>query len=175
MRIAVIFYSFTGNNKALATAVAKELSADLIEISEGRARKMGTIAMDMLLNLTPRVQPAPSELEKYDHILFVAPVWMSKAATPLRAYLKHLKKHPQSFGFISISGGALNDNPELADDLEKRAGTRPAVLVDLHIADLLPPGPKPTTQDTSTYHLNDAETAKLASIAVASVRSAIGL
>jgi len=175
MSIAVVSYSLTGNNGALAVAVATELSAVLIKISEEKPRKTGAIILDMILNRTPRVQPFPSELEKYERILFIGPVWMGKVASPLRAYLKHLKTRPQPFAFASISGGALNTNPELADDLEKRAGAKPMAFVDLHIADLLPPEPKPTMKDTSAYRLNDADISKLAGIIAASVKNAMGL
>jgi multimeric flavodoxin WrbA len=172
MSIAVVYYSLTGNNKTLAVAAAKELSAELIEISEKGSRKTGTILLDMILNRTPRVQPLPSDLEKYEHLLFIAPVWMGKAASPLRAYLKHLKGRPQPYAFASISGGALNTNPGLAGNLEKMAGAKPAALVDLHISDLLPHEPKPTMKDTSSYRLNDAEAVKLAGAIAASVKSA---
>jgi len=94
MSIAVVSYSLTGNNGALAVAVATELSAVLIKISEEKPRKTGAIILDMILNRTPRVQPFPSELEKYKRILFIAPVWMGKVASPLRAYLEHLKTRP---------------------------------------------------------------------------------
>lgn len=175
MNIAVVSYSLTGNNGALAAAVAKELSAVHIKISEEKPRKMSTIILDMLFNRTPRVRPLPSELEKYEGILFIAPVWMGKAASPLRAYFKHLKAHPQPYAFASISGGALNTNPKLAEDLEKRAGAKPMAFVDLHIADLLPPEPKPMMKDTSAYRLSDAETLKLAGIIAASVETQMGL
>jgi hypothetical protein len=175
MSIAIVSYSFTGNNGALAAAVAKALSAEHIKISEGKPRKTIAIILDMILNRTPRVQPYPSELEKYERILFIAPVWMGKVASPIRAYLKHLKTRPQLYAFASISGGALNTNPKLGDDLEKRAGAKPIACIDLHIADLLPPEPKPTMKDTSAYRLNEADISKLAGIIVASVKNAMGL
>lgn len=175
MSIAVVSYSLTGNNGALAAAVAKALSAEHIEIFEEKPRKMGTIILDMILNRTPRVQPHPSVLEQYEWILFIAPVWMGKVASLLRAFLKHIKARPQPYAFASISGGALNTNPKLADDLEKRTGKKPVVFIDLHIADLLPPESKPAMKDTSAYRLSDTEISKLAGVIADSVKNAIGL
>lgn len=175
MNIAVVSYSHTGNNGALAAAVAKELSAVHIKISEEKPRKMSTILLDMLFNRMPKVKPFPSELGKYEGILFIAPVWMGKASAPLRAYFKHLKTHPQPYAFASISGGALNPNPKLAEDIESRVGARPRALVDLHIADLMPQEPKPKMKDTSAYRLNDAEVLKLAGVIAASVKTQMGL
>ncbi|MCE3200122.1 flavodoxin family protein [Paenibacillus sonchi] len=157
MNIAVISYSFTGNNKSLAGSVAKELSAEHIQISEPKTRTMGSIALDMMFSRTPQVQPAPETMERYDLLLFFGPVWMGHVAAPLRAYLKYLKSHPQRYGFLSISGGADGSNPKLTGDLRKRAGADPAVLIDLHIADLLPNREKTVRKDTSAYRLNDSD------------------
>ncbi|KWX71240.1 flavodoxin family protein [Paenibacillus jilunlii] len=157
MNIAVISYSYTGNNEALAGSVAKELSAEHIQISEPKTRTMGSIALDMMFSRTPQVQPAPKTLGNYDLILFFGPVWMGHVAAPLRAYLKYLKSHPQRYGFLSISGGADGTNPKLGGELRKRAGAAPAVLIDLHIADLLPNSPKTARKDTSAYRLTDGD------------------
>jgi hypothetical protein len=42
----------------------------------------------------------------FDLILFFGPIWMGQIATPLRAYLKHLKTNKGRYVFVSISGGA---------------------------------------------------------------------
>lgn len=154
MNIAVISYSFTGNNDALAGSVAKELSSEFIRISESKPRTLGSITMDMIFSRIPLVQPSPNLLVKYDLILFFGPIWMGQVATPLRAYLKHLKTNPHKYGFISISGGADGPNTRLPGELRKRTGADPVVLIDLHIADLISTNPKPTRKDTSAYKLN---------------------
>jgi len=173
MKIAVISYSLTGNNDALASSVAKELAAEHIKITELKPRTTGSIIIDIIFNRTPRVQPIPDRLEKYDPILFVGPVWMGQAASPFRTYFKYLKSHPHKYSFASISGGAINTNPKLAGDLDKRVGSAPAALVDLHIADLLPPDPKPTMKDTSAYRINNGDIKKLTDKIVKNVREAI--
>jgi hypothetical protein len=160
MNIKVISYSFTGNNEALASSIAKELSAVHIKISEPKPRTIGTIILDMIFNRVPQVKPTPGELGGCDLLLFLGPVWMGQVATPLRPYLKHLKKNPAKYGFISISGGADAGNLKLSSDLEKRAGTKPSALIDLHIADLLP-SDKPDRKDTSSYHIDDKDIKKL--------------
>jgi len=68
----------------------------------------------------------------------------------------------------------MNTNPKLADDLAKRAGAKPVAFVDLHIADLLPPEPKPTRKDSSAYRLNDAEISRLVEIIADFVRNTTG-
>ncbi|MNN58934.1 hypothetical protein D3C81_1740110 [compost metagenome] len=135
---------------------------------------MGTITMDMIFNRTPQVQPAPEQLGQYDFILFFGPVWMGHVAAPLRAYLKYLKKHPHKYGFLSISGGADGANPKLAEEFRKRTGAAPAVLIDLHIADLLPDKENAATRkETSAYQLKPGDLQKLTGTIVDALRDVL--
>ena len=172
MKIVVISYSLTGNNEALASSIAKEFAAEHIKIKEPKPRTMGSIFLDLIFSKTPQVQPIPDRLENYDLILFFGPVWIGQVATPLRAYLKHLKTNPRRYAFISLSGGAdgAGSNPKLAVELKKRVGTEPVAVIDLHIADLLPPDPKPTRKDTSAYRINNGDNKKLTDTIVKTVR-----
>ncbi len=173
MKIAVISYSFTGNNEALAKSIAAEFAAEHIRITESRQRTTGTIILDILFNRTPQVSPTVDKVTDKDLIIFVGPVWMGQAATPFRTYFKHLKAWPGRYAFISISGGAIGTNPKLAGDLKKRAGREPAALIDLHIADLLPHDPKPAMKDTSAYRINENDLKKLTGTIVKTMREKI--
>ncbi len=161
MKIAVVSYSLTGNNEALAKMVAERSSADHIKITEALPRKTGKIIGDSLFGTTPKVWPAPSCIDAYDLVVFVSPVWLGQAASPLRPYLQRIKDTAKQYAFFSICGGALGPNPKLKGDLTKRTGAAPAAFADLHIADLLPID-KPTMKDTSAYRLNSADAKKLA-------------
>jgi hypothetical protein len=172
MGITIVYYTLTGNNKVLADVLAKKLSAEMVRVTEKRSRKTGKIIFDAIFHRSPKVNPSPSGLQNKGNLLFIAPVWLGKVASPLRPYLKYLKEHPQPYAFASISGGALNTNPGLQKDLQKWAGAKPSAFIDLHIADLLPQSPKPTMKDTSAYHLESAEAEKLAEIVAASIKNA---
>jgi hypothetical protein len=173
MKIGVVSYSLTGNNEALAEAVAKSLSAEHIKIVEPKPRKTGAIIADMMFNRTPKSQPAPDVLAQYDQVVLMGPVWLGKVASPLRAYLKYIKKHPKPYAFACISGGALNPNPKLKDDIAGRAGAQPAACIDLHIADLLPKDTKPSMESTSGYHLSAEDVAKLSATITDTIREAL--
>lgn len=173
MKIAVISYSLTGNNEALAKSIAEEFAVEHIKITEPKPRTMGSIILDVIFNRTPQVQPIPDRLENYDLILFFGPIWMGQVATPLRAYLKRLKTNLCRYAFISISGGADGENQKLAGELKKRVGKEPIALIDLHIADLLPSDPKPVRKDTSAYRINNEDIKKLTNTIVKTVRETI--
>lgn len=172
MNIAIVSYSYTGNNDMLAACVARDLTATHIKIAPQRPMTMGSIIMDMLLSRTPKVQPDPKQLKSYDLILFYVPVWMGHVASPLRAYLRYLKSSPQAYGFFSISGGADGGNPKLYGELVKRTGAKPVIFLDQHIKDLAVFHSKPTRSDTSAYKISEAEAGRLSAIAVAEVKKA---
>ena len=172
MKTIVVSYSLTGNNNAFAGNVAKELGLVHVKITESKKRTTGSIIFDLILNRTPRVQSLPFNLDSSNLILFFAPVWMSQAATPLRACMKDLNAN-QRYAFISISGGADGPNMKLADDLKKRTGRDPVALLDLHIADLLPHDPKPTRKDTSAYKIKDGDIKKLTDYVVKALHEAV--
>ncbi|MCK4356593.1 NAD(P)H-dependent oxidoreductase [Candidatus Bipolaricaulota bacterium] len=173
MKMAVISYSLTGNNDALAASIDSAFSAEHIRITESKSRTNGAIALDMLFNRTPKVNPIVDKVEDNDLVIFVGPVWMGQVASPLRAYFKRLKGRLDQYAFVSISGGADGPNPKLAGELKKRVGKEPVAVIDLHIADLLPSDPKPTREDTSSYRLTDEDVRTLADKIVQTLEKAM--
>ena len=125
MNLIVVSYSLTGNNHALAASVAAKLNARHISITELRQKKrtMGTTARELLLGITPKVQPAPDSLAAAEAVLLVAPVWIGSVATPLRAYMKRLGKLSCPYAFLTISGGADGHNLKLEKELTSRVQT----------------------------------------------------
>jgi hypothetical protein len=169
----VVSYSLTGNNDALAGSIAADLGAEHYTITESKPRTMGTIILDLLLDRTPKVDPPVNKLANEDLVLLVGPVWIGQVATPLRAWLKHLKAVHGRYAFVSISGGADGPNPKLAGELLKRAGREPSALINLLIADLLPPEPKPVRKVTSAYHLSAGDVKSLTRTAVKILRETL--
>jgi hypothetical protein len=172
MRVLILSYSLSGNNDALAAALARQLEARHLKVTEARRRTNGTIALDMLFNRTPRINPLGVNLGDYDFVLFVGPVWMGQAAAPLRACFRLLREGVGKYGWVSISGGALGPNPRLTAGLKKRIGREPAAVIDMQIVDLLPANPKPSSKDTSEYRLTDEDVESLAKKALGSLKEA---
>ena len=170
MKITVISYSLTGNNEALAAKLASEFSAEHIKIVPVIPRTFGMIALDMLFNRVPKINPSVKHIAANNFIIFVAPVWMGKIASPLRSCFEELKKHQHQYAFVSISGGADGSNPKLESELEKKLGKKPAIVLDYHITDLLPSEPKPTRDDTSAYRLTEENTLAITSQTVQNIQ-----
>jgi hypothetical protein len=161
MKTTIISYSMTGNNEALAGSLAAALAAEHFRITEPGRRTMGTIVLDMIFNRTPRISVPEIKPEECDPVVFVGPVWMGHIASPLRACFKQLGPKIGRYAFVSISGGADGPNPKLAAELSQRLGREPAALIDVHVADLLPPEPKPTRKTTQPYRISEKEAHQL--------------
>jgi hypothetical protein len=172
MKAIVISYSLTGNNRDLARSLAARLGVQHASISEPKPRSTGKVVLDVILNRTPRITMPVEETQGYDWVLFVGPVWMGQVATPFRACFNQLGPQIDRYAFLSISGGADGPNPKLAGELERRLGQAPACVIDLHIADLLPPEPKPTRKDTMAYRLTESDVTHLTDAAVAALSQA---
>lgn len=174
MKAAVISYSLTGNNEKLARSLAESFAAEHISIAESKRRTPGTIALDVMLNRTPKITIPAVRAEEYNLVTFVGPVWMGHVATPFRACFRQLGPKIDEYAFVSINGGADGPNPKLAAELTKRLGKEPAALVDLHIADLLPPDPKPTRKGTMAYRISEREVKHLTDAIRPALGKAIG-
>ncbi len=157
MKKMIVSYSLTGNNDDLAASLAATLGAEHVRITEPKPRTMRTTVLDMLFNRTPKIVMPVEKTDAHDLVFFVGPVWMGQIATPFRACFKQLRKKVSRYAFISISGGADGPNPKIAGELKKKLGKEPIALIDLHIADLLSPEPKPTRDDTSAYRITESD------------------
>jgi hypothetical protein len=169
----VISYSLTGNNEDLAKNLAKKMAAEHVSIAEPKPRTMGTIVSDIVFGRTPKIRMPEMMAKEYDLVVFVGPVWMGQVATPFRACFKQLRPKVGTYAFASISGGADGPNPKLADELKKRLGKEPVAVIDLHIADLLSPEPKPTRKDTSAYRVNEKDVKHLTDMIEAALNTTI--
>ena len=159
MKTLLISYSMTGNNEALAASIATKLGAGHVRVTDAKKRTMGMTAFDMLFNRTPKIEMPEIKLADYGKVVFFAPIWMAKVASPLRGCFKKLASGISTYSFVSLSGGAggADITAKLTKELEKMLGKKPAQVIDMHIADLLPQEPKPTREITSSWRMNDKD------------------
>jgi hypothetical protein len=177
MKTMVISYSLSGNNEDLAKSLASALGAEHVRVKETRRRTTATTIADLIFNRRPRVtfSASPSSVEPFDLVLFVGPVWIGHVATPFRSCFHELGPKIGKYAYVSISGGADGPNPELAEELARRLAKRPLLVLDLHIADLLPKEPRPTRQVTSSYRLSEGDLRRLTEQAAEEIGKAVAL
>lgn len=158
MRFLVVYFSHTGNNRLLATAIARRLNCETCAIVEASRRTMFTIMLDMLFRRTPRIKPLEKNLTDYDHIVFLAPIWNFKIANPMVALLQREKANISGFSFITLCGNARPGQREsIADQLFKLVGKRPKAVQELRVCDLVPEEKRDDVRVVSAYHVTESE------------------
>ncbi len=162
MKVTVISYSQTGNNQALAAAIAKHYSAEHISIREVNKRNYWRIGMDLLFNRKPAITPSLDQVDTSGRVLLVGPVWMGRLCSPMRTCLHQLRSRLSQYAFVTLRGGGEEVSPpELEAELTRRTGVRPFAVVDLPIYHLSPEGPRPSPEEIFNFRLTEAEAQKL--------------
>lgn len=175
MKTVVISYSQTGRNTEIAKRIAIALKAEQIVIEELKPRKTMTVAWDLMFNRTPKVTPDPKVMDKYDRVIFCAPVWLGKPATPLRNYLKYIGRTDKPFGFVSLCGGAAGPNPSIIDGVKALTKRSPILITEMHIAEVLleKNDTPPTQEQTQGYKPTDDDYKMYSARAVKQIREVI--
>jgi len=158
MKILIIYFSHTGNNRLLATELARRLPGDLYPVVEKRRRTLLTVFLDLLLNRTPAIEPLGIDLADGDHIVFVAPIWNSRVASPMAALLRREKASISSYSFISVCGhGRPGQQQSISAQLAELTGTPPVRECELRISALMAPAQKDDIRAISGYRIKSRD------------------
>lgn len=109
-RYLVVYYSWTGNTKKVAKAVAGRLGADLEAIVEQHPHS-GVFArfwcaFDSIFRRRPPILPAGHDVGDYDVVILGSPVWAADMAAPMRTFLAREKGRIAKAAFFCTYGGA---------------------------------------------------------------------
>lgn len=151
MNYVVIYYSFTGNNRLLASELQRRLGCDCVEVTEARKRSRMTILLDVLFARTPKIRWTRSDLGSYDQAILVAPVWAGRIAAPLAAFVARHKDELPPLSFLSLCSGVPGQPAHIGDELERLTGRAPEAVEQLDINGLLPPAHRNKVRYTSNY------------------------
>ena len=92
--VLCVYYSRTGNTKKVMKAIAAEIDAELLELSDGVERSgfWGWIrsGMDAMRKDSPAVRPFETErkLKNYKLVIIGSPVWAGRCSSVVREFLK---------------------------------------------------------------------------------------
>lgn len=113
MRTAIVVYSLGGNSRRLAEAMAARTGGTVLMIGCARYRPGGLsyarAAVDSLFGWLPRVESPAVDLAGFDAVAVGGPVWVGRAATPVRAFLAARPALPRRVGLFVTCGGAGAD------------------------------------------------------------------
>ena len=78
----IIYFSQTGNTKAVCEALQKALGADIIEVKNASQDKPKKGEL-------PAIEPKSIDLTKYSSIIIGSPIWAAQVAPVIKAVLKN--------------------------------------------------------------------------------------
>ena len=160
MKTAIIYYSFSGNNKLLAETLADRLSADLIRITEPYKRGAWRILWDMLFCRTPKINPVELNYEDYDHVMIMAPIWDFRIANPMKTFLKKYGPKLREYSFITLCIGRKGQEEVIHNQLEEWTHKAPMTMVEFKINDLVAPQQQDKLQHVTGYEVRPREIAR---------------
>ncbi len=109
MNSLVIYYSRSGNTRAVAEKLAGKLDADLEAIVCDRYSNgwlgYARAGYDSLRKALPEIVPIKANLAAYDILVLGSPIWTSYPATPVRSFLAQHEALPDRVAVFFTQGG----------------------------------------------------------------------
>lgn len=92
MKSLVVYYSLTGKTKLAAEAIAEALNATLVEITETKPRRLGFSVylfggFAAITNRGSKINPMNVDLKQYEKIFVGSPIWASRPAPAVNAFI----------------------------------------------------------------------------------------
>jgi len=127
-RNLIVFYTRTGISKKVAQKLCARLGCEVDEIYDNDNRKgvVGFISAgkEALNKHIGTIQGDYHNPERYEHIIFITPIWASVSATPIRSYWKKYKYDINHYSIITTSGSSEAD--DVIKEAEQVIGKPPA-------------------------------------------------
>jgi flavodoxin len=154
MKNLIVYYSFTKNNEKVAEYLRNQWSCDIARIETVKKRTGFSILFDLIFRRQPVIKTIPYYLWNYEHVIFIAPIWAGKIATPLKSFLFREKENIKSYSFVTLCGGG---NPKQKENIKKELFSivkrEPAGILELSVNNLLPAEKKNTIKYTSGFRI----------------------
>ena len=84
----IVYYSRTGNTKAVCEALGQELSADIVEVKDlnNRMSTPGIIGgmLKTFLGMRTKISPEKIDMTDYPNVILSAPIWAAKVPPAMR-------------------------------------------------------------------------------------------
>lgn len=158
MKILILYYSRTGNNRTLATYLAKQIGADIEEIQPVRTFKLLGFLLDFFKNRKPKIAPITKDPKDYDHVLFMAPLYDMGIAHPMKTALVALKENLEHYSFVTLCGYHRDEqSAHIHSELLDLTGREPEHTQELHIGDLMPDEKRTDVMAVSAYKITVEE------------------
>ncbi|MBI1767193.1 MAG: hypothetical protein HYR67_02325 [Bacteroidetes bacterium] len=155
MKLAIVYYSYSGNNESLAKELRLRFGSDLVKIEEQKKRTSFTILLDLAFGRDAKVRKPKVFLRDYETLIFIAPVWDFKIATPMKSFIKMEREHIRNYAFITVCGGREGQKQKITEQLQYMVGKKPIGVTELEIKSILHPDLKDDAKWVASYKIKD--------------------
>ncbi len=114
MKIAIVYYSQSGNADFVANEIANKLGADKVRLAPTKAypdkgfKKFFWGGKSAVMGESPALEPYTFNADNYDLIILGYPVWAGTFAPPIRSFVEQnfaALKQKKVVAFATSSGG----------------------------------------------------------------------
>lgn len=135
----IAYYSFSGNNRSLATTLGKQLKLHVIELTEAKTRKSFTFIKELLFQKMSKLSNNLTDFLPYEHVILLTPVWFGKLSNPARTLIQYLDQQNISYDVITLRGGSGDDSVAMMNSITSITDHKPSTVIDLHLVDYADP------------------------------------
>jgi len=125
VKTIVLFYSYSGNTKAVAEKLAAKETVDVAEIKDakrpGKFKAYTAGCFAAMKGKAWRIQPLGVDLSAYDRFILLSPVWSNNPAPAFNAALEMLP-HGKSVSFKMVSSSGKSSCRERLEAAIKAKG-----------------------------------------------------
>ncbi|MBU6154556.1 MAG: hypothetical protein KGP28_09675 [Bdellovibrionales bacterium] len=128
-KILLIYYSRSGNTRALAGKLIEKIGCDWVELrpeASFHRRVTGYLKAigHSLLKRTPKLQNTGKKIASYELVIIGGPLWAGRIASPVRTFLRENRNEFKKVAFFVTQGGTSGGERVLRQ-MELDAGTSP--------------------------------------------------
>lgn len=103
MKVLVVYYSNSGNNKYLAEKIAKKTNGDIQSI-EPRLNAVPFVMLFSVSKISMGIKPIRYKVKEYDRVVVCGPIYMGLLISPLRAFISKYKRDIKKLFFVTCCG-----------------------------------------------------------------------
>jgi hypothetical protein len=156
MKAIIVYYSHSTNNEALTHELKLRLGCDLLKIEEETRRTGFTIFLDLVFRRDAKIKKPNVFLSDYTTVVFIAPIWDSKIATPLRTFIKMEREHIKNYAFITVCNGREGQLEKITNQLTHLVLKKPLIVTEL-VVKSLNTDEKKKIVDLTPYHVKEKD------------------
>lgn len=126
MKSLVFFFSNTGHNEILAQELQKYVPAELEKIKDYEKRNFFRDSFYALIQKKVRIEPPINDINNFERIFFVTPIWAGNFPAPVSTLLKQFKDQfsGKELYLVSVSGYG-EKNIKIVQKFKKLTGADP--------------------------------------------------